>query len=89
MADRDSAWIFGLVFTRLATAPTPQHVRWAKDLWRKSFDYDFSPEQMCVDPALQKLGLAKKGVDPEYPDDGQVWLYADSKARLPKAARRG
>lgn len=82
MADRGSAFIYGSMFRKLAADPTPQHVRWAKALWRDSFEYDFSPEQMYCDAALRKLGLAKRGLDPEYPEDGQTWIYADDKARL-------
>lgn len=87
MADRGAAEIFGIIFRKLAVDPTVQHVRWAKSLWRASFSFDFSPEQMECDATLRKLGLAKKGLDPNYPEDGPVWLYADDKGRLPKGAR--
>lgn len=78
MADRTSAAIFGMLFEKLASDPTPQHVEWAKWLWEQQSSYDFSPYQMSVDAALITLGLAHRGVDPEYPNDGEVMRYEPS-----------
>lgn len=78
MADRTSARIFGELFQWLADeAPdTISRERLVQYLWEKQKRYDFSPCQMECDPeALMKLGLARRGVDPEYPDEGEIVLY--------------
>lgn len=75
MADRTSASLFCQVFELLASDPTPQHVAFARTLWDHTYGYDFSPYQMECDEALQALGLARMGVDPQYPEDGPVMLY--------------
>ena len=51
--------------------PCPKY----KKYWKMSREYDFSEYQMEADEALLKLGLARKGVDPDYPEDGDVMLY--------------
>ncbi len=38
-------------------------------------EYDFAPYQMGCDAALQVLELARKRVDPDEPDEGEVWFY--------------
>jgi hypothetical protein len=75
MADRTSAALFGKVFTVLASDPTPQHKQWARELWSQTLEYDFTPYQMDCDEALQVLGLAHKGIDPRYPEDGEGIMY--------------
>jgi hypothetical protein len=75
MADRTSAGLFGEFFCLLAADPTDQHVKWARDLWRNTLEYDFSPCQMGCDEALSTLSLARRRVDPRWPDDGPVWWY--------------
>ena len=74
MADRDSAEIFREIFTRLGSDPTEQHVRWAHEFWKLTREFDFSEYQLCCDEALAKLSLARRGVDPDYPE-GERWLY--------------
>ena len=76
MADRTSAYIFGEIFRDIASMPAlPIRSRLAKEYWKMSREYDFSEYQMEADEALLKLGLARKGVDPDYPEDGDVMLY--------------
>jgi len=75
MADRTSAGIFGLVFKLLAKNPTEEHKAIALKLWKESQYCDFSDDQMDADAALKKLGLARKRVSKEYPEDGPVWHY--------------
>ncbi len=75
MADRSSAELFGMFFEMLAEDPTPEHRSMAHKIWPKTRQYDFSNDQMYCEEALEKLGLARKAVDPEYPNDGPVWTY--------------
>jgi hypothetical protein len=76
MADRTSAGIFAEIFEMLAEDPvTEKDKEKALDFWEKSGSYDFSAQQMCCNQALEKLGLARKRVDPKYPNDGPVWFY--------------
>jgi len=77
MADRTSASVFGIVFSLLAENPTDEHKEMAKRIFNKTKYYDFSPDQMDVDEHLLKLGLAKMGIDLDYPEDGEVILYPD------------
>lgn len=77
MADRSSAYLFGRVF-KLIAEHVPEGAgrdELAAEFWREQRDYDFSPYQMNVDETLSSLGLARRGVDPDWPDDGEVWLY--------------
>lgn len=78
MSDLTAASLFENIFKKLAADPTEQHVRWARDLWAYTSDFDFSPYQIGADEALVVLGLARRGVDPEYPGGGEVWLYGPS-----------
>lgn len=75
MSDHTSAALFGTIFEMLAKDPTPQHKRMAAKLWSLQGEYDFHPDQMGADKELMRLGLAKKGVNPDYPQDGEVMLY--------------
>lgn len=75
MADRTSASLFGTVFKLLAENPTDEHKTMAGKLWPLTRDYDFSPYQMYCDEALITLGLARMGINPEWPEDGEVVLY--------------
>lgn len=83
MADRTSAEVFGLVFEMLAKKPTDENKEMARQLWKKTDGYDFGPSQMDCDAALKKLGLARKGVDPDYPEDGETMVYGPEKKRTP------
>lgn len=80
MSDHSSAELFGMFFDMLAEDPTPKHVAMAHKLWPRTKGYDFSDCQMCCEESLEKLGLARKGVNPEYPEDGEVWLYGPESA---------
>lgn len=75
MADRTSAGIFGKIFTLLADVTPEKHKELAQEFYEASREYDFSEYQMSCDEALIKLGLAKMGIDPDYPEDGEVILY--------------
>ncbi len=77
MADRSSAAIFGDVFTLLAKEldPGPKRDKLARHFWKESRNYDFNEYQMGCDEALFTLGLARKGVDPDYPEDGETTIY--------------
>lgn len=78
MADRTSARLFGRIFELLAKNPTEEHKRIAKEIFSETRDYDFNNYQMNVDDELIKLGLARRGVDPKYPDEGEVIIYCDN-----------
>jgi hypothetical protein len=75
MAGRTSATIFATIFDKLAEDPTEQHRQWALEFWEESDNYDFSPSQRGCDEALQKLGLARRGVNPRHKEGGEVLLY--------------
>lgn len=83
MADRTSAELFGMMFEKLASNPTDEHKVWALELFERTKNYDFNEYQMDADSALETLGLARKGVDPEYPDEGEVWIYGPNKSGSP------
>lgn len=55
--------------------PSSLRVAQAKRLWKLGGCFDFSWEQMDCDDTLVALGLACKGVDPNYPADGVVTIY--------------
>jgi len=81
MSDRTSASIFGQLFCMLAehkragTTITPDAM--ARLVWRlkEEAGADFSDSQMCADEELAALGLARLWVDPDWPEDGEIWLY--------------
>jgi hypothetical protein len=76
MADRTSAEIFGRVFNYLAKSPQSQERdNFAKFMYKATNDYDFDQCQMGCDKALVALGLAKHGINPRYPEDGEVVIY--------------
>lgn len=75
MADRTSAHLFGTIFRLLAKNPTDEHKLIAREIYDLTGDYDFSNYQMDADEELITLGLARMGVDPEYPQEGEVVLY--------------
>ncbi len=60
MADRNSAEIFGFVFTKIAELTMSEdRDRIAQEVLKKSEEYDFTEDQMDADEALQKLGLQR------------------------------
>lgn len=76
MSDHSSAELFGNIFNYLAKDPiSDEALKMAKWLWSATSGYDFSAYQMDCDEALIKLGLARKGINPEYPEDGETVLY--------------
>lgn len=76
MADRTSAALFGKIFELLAKNPTDENKKIALEIWPFRSEYDFNEYQMDADDSLQILGLAKIGIDPRYPEDGETVLYA-------------
>lgn len=77
MSDRTSAEIFGEAFRFLAETNDERAKQMARRFWSMTSSYDFSPSQMGCDDALIALGLARRGVDPEWPDDGEVVMYEE------------
>jgi hypothetical protein len=75
MADRTSANLFGTIFKLLAKNPTDEHKEIAKEIFAETGDYDFSNYQMDADEALIALDLAKIGINPDYPDEGETVIY--------------
>ena len=67
----------------LASNPSDEHKKIARKVWAMSREYDFCDDEMYCDRALHKLDLARKGVDPGYPEDGEVWIYGPIKGRRP------
>lgn len=58
MADRTSAEIFGDMFSYLAETKNLSKEQMVQAMWDRSQGYDFTSDQMGVDDALVKLGLA-------------------------------
>lgn len=76
MADRTAAELFGTLFELIDEhVLEPRRTELALKFWRQQRQYDFSPYQMEIDGTLLRLGLARRGVDPDYPNDGEVMLY--------------
>lgn len=76
MADRSSAALFAEIFKMLASnEPTSNPKALALRFWDMRREYDFSPYQMYCDEALEALGLLRRGVDPEYPEEGETNIY--------------
>jgi hypothetical protein len=75
VADRTSAALFGAFFARLSKNPDERNRELATWLLEQSRSYDFSECQMDADDDLIALGLARRGIDPDYPDEGETVLY--------------
>lgn len=75
MANRTSAEIFGILFKMLAENPTPEHEKMAMRVCKMSRNYDFTSSQMWADDACLALGVARRGIDPDYPDEGEAVLW--------------
>ena len=75
MADRTSAEIFGTFFCRAAALKLGKKDKLVKFMWALRTEYDFSDYQMDCDEALIRLGLARRGIDPEYSEDEETVLY--------------
>ena len=74
MGDHHSAYLFGKMFQELAKEDFDKD-KFAKLLWDESRDLDFHWSEMRADEALQRFGLARQRVDPDYTQDGVVWFY--------------
>lgn len=77
MADRTSARLFGKIFDLLAKNPTEEHKAIAKEIYAETIDYDFRNYQMYADESLIILELAKKGIDTDYPEEGEQVIYLE------------
>lgn len=79
MADRTSAEIFSQIFLFIHKNVDDEWRKqmMARHFWDLSWNYDFSPTQMEIDEVLLDLGLAYRGVDPDWPEDGETVLYRD------------
>lgn len=75
MSDKINAELFGILFDVLAQNPNEENKTLAKQFFKLSDSYDFSYSQLCADEALITLGLAKRGINPEWPDEGETVLY--------------
>ena len=75
MADRTSCEIFTKLMELLGNRDQWDSKELALEIWNFSRDYDFAPVDLDCDEELLKLGLAKRGIDPEYPEDGEQTLY--------------
>jgi hypothetical protein len=75
MADRTAAGIFGKIFELLAKNPTEEHKAIAKEIFAETVYYDFGSYLMDAEEALIALDLAKKGIDPKYPEVGESIIY--------------
>lgn len=75
MADRTSAGIFGEILGMLAKNPTDEHKVMARKVFDMSQCYDFGNCQMDADDACLALGIAREGVNSEYPEEGIVVLW--------------
>ena len=65
------------VFEKLASDPTEQHKQWAIEFWKQAHRYDFSWDQMRCDKALLVLELARKGIDPDFPNEPEGIIYKE------------
>lgn len=79
MADRSGAALFGDLFAYLAKTPDERARTFALRLWDMRSGHDFDDYQMGCDDALIALGLAQRGIDPRYPNDGEVTIYRGSR----------
>ena len=77
MSDRSGAYLFSRIFKLVDEHVTDEKERkkLAREFWKETRDYDFSYYDLDCDDVLIRLGLAKKGVNPRYPEDGEVTLY--------------
>jgi len=75
MSDRSAGDLFRTMFRLIGSDPTPQHIKWAKKLWKKSGEFDTHPGDWGCDKDLITCGLAKRGANKDYPEDGTVILY--------------
>ena len=77
MSDRTAAGIYSNVFQELAKDPDVKARKLAETFWDQSLHYDFSPEQLCCNTALEDLGLAR----PDPTEEG-CYLYGPEDLRV-------
>ena len=77
MADRTSAGLFGTIFQLLAENPTDEYKSIARKIYNLSHNYDFNQYQMDADEACVKLGIARMGINPYFPDEGKQTLWPE------------
>jgi hypothetical protein len=77
MSDRGAQDIFGTLFALLgAHSPVPYlYKELSETMWAKAKQFDTSPRDWQCDDELIALGLAKRGISKEYPEDGEITLY--------------
>ena len=75
MADRTSAGVFAQFFEKAAKLGLSKNDPLVRFMWKARLEYDFSDYQMESDDALIRLGLARRGIDPEYSEDEETTLY--------------
>lgn len=83
MADKINAELFGILFEVLAQIPDEGNKALAKKFFEFIRDYDFSYSQMRADEALITLGLAKREIDPDFPEEGEMILYFSENDDIP------
>jgi hypothetical protein len=72
MSDRGAQDIFGTLFRLLGAY---EHVPIAWAMWEKARQFDTHPCDWECDKELMALGLAKRGLSPDDPEDGEITLY--------------
>ncbi len=59
----------------LAEDPTEEHKVMAKRIYQMTKEYDFDSYQMGAGEPCVELGIARKGIDPRYPEVGMMILW--------------
>jgi hypothetical protein len=74
MGDHRSAYLFGELFREFARDDLSKE-DFALVMWKCMEELDFHWSEMRANEALEKFGLARRRIDPEYPTEGEVWFY--------------
>ncbi len=75
MGDSTSARIFGDFFRNAAKLKCSKKDPHVKFMWCSQLPYDFHPSDMECDEELIELGLARRGIDPDYDPEEKTVLY--------------
>lgn len=75
MGDSTSARIFGNFFYHAAQLKLTKKDKLVKFMWEAQLPYDFHPSDMECDEELIELGLARRGIDPDYDPEEETVLY--------------
>jgi hypothetical protein len=75
MSDRKSCRIFAGILELLARDCSDDRKALAREVVRMSREYDFSLGDTGADDAGIALGVARRGIDPRYPGDGEMTLW--------------